>query len=286
MKVYLVKPYGFCSGVKRALRILKLAKAKYKRVYTWGEIIHNRPVVEKLREEGIIPIKRLRRNLNGVLVIRTHGVSPKDLKRMEKYDIKVIDTTCPYVKKVQEIVKMLAKEKYKVGVIGDRNHPEVVAIMGILGENGFLFPTGGEFKKDLTFFGKDVKIGIVCQTTVDKETMKKVLGEIVKSNFLEMRVFNTICREVFFRQNRFRQLMRKADAGLVAGGRESANTRRLYEIGSLSGRPTLWIEREKDWEEIKGRLGRLRVRSVCFVSGASTPDEFCLWVIKNLKMEG
>jgi len=287
MRVFVVKPYGFCSGVKRALRLLMEERKKYERIYTFGEIIHNRSVVKRLKKEGIIPIKELKGKLDGVLAIRTHGISPDHLKRIQNYGIKIIDTTCPYVKRVQEIVKMLKEEGYKVVMIGDRNHPEVSSVMGILVKKGILFPASGEIpKKGLTNLKKWDKIGVVCQTTVSREIMTFALEEIGKKDFGEMRVFNTICQEVIKRQSRFQKLMERVDAGVVAGGRNSANTRRLYEIGRLSGKPTFWIEKEEDWLEIKARLKGFRVQSVGFASGTSTPDEFCSWLIKNIKREG
>ncbi|MEO0099400.1 MAG: 4-hydroxy-3-methylbut-2-enyl diphosphate reductase [candidate division WOR-3 bacterium] len=286
MKVLAVKPFGFCSGVKRALRLLAEAKRRYKKIYTLGEIIHNRPVVEKLKGEGIFPLKKVRKNLKGVLAIRTHGISSRHLKKIEKYGIRLVDTTCPYVRRVKEIVEMLLADGYRVVVLGDQDHPEVISLMEDLGERGFLFSTNPSQKRDLTFLGKWDKVGIVCQTTLAKEFMDSALSEIVKNDFSEIRVFNTICREVFWRQKMFKEVMGKVDAGLVAGGKESANTRRLYEIGSLSGKPIFLLEGEDELLPLIERLKELNVESVGFVSGASTPDDFCSWVIKNLKEEG
>ncbi|MEO0102768.1 MAG: 4-hydroxy-3-methylbut-2-enyl diphosphate reductase [candidate division WOR-3 bacterium] len=284
MKILVVKPYGFCSGVKRALRLLAEAKKRYKKVYTFGKIIHNRPVVERLKKEGIIPLKKVKGPLDGVLAIRTHGIAFDHLKKIKKYGIRLVDTTCPYVRRVQEIVQMLVEEDYKIIMIGDKNHPEVVSIIGNLKEKGFLFPTDGKIPvAALTSLPKRNKVGVVCQTTLAKEFMDFALSEIIKREFSELRVFDTLCQEVLLRQKIFRKLLEKVDAGLVAGGKESANTRRLYEIGCLFKKPTFWIEEEKELTVVLERLTRLGIRSVGFVSGTSTPDDFCLLVIKKLR---
>ncbi len=298
MKIWIVRPYGFCSGVKRALRLLDKAKKNFLRVYTLGEIIHNRPMVEKLKSEGIIPIARIRKNLSGILAIRTHGISARHLKKIKNYGIKILDTTCPYVRRVQEIAEMLSKDGYKVVVVGDKNHPEVVSIMENIRGSGLLFSTDQEFgigaarpraiNPDESFFnrlGNKDKVGVVCQTTVSQETLLHCLALLAKKDLSELRVFNTICQEVSIRQKRFKEALANACACVVVGGKKSANTQRLYQIGCASGKPCFWIEEEKEWPEVKSFLNELEPKTVCFVSGTSTPDELFLRLVKNIKKE-
>lgn len=131
MKVIVAKTAGFCFGVKRAIDIaFNIAKEKRKGVYTLGPIIHNPQVVEKLKEEGIVPIKNIKtKNDVTALIIRTHGIPLGLSKKIASMGCEIIDATCPFVKKAQYYAKLLNDEDYQVVILGEKNHPEVQSLM-------------------------------------------------------------------------------------------------------------------------------------------------------------
>lgn len=268
MKIFKPPEYGFCYGVKRTIEIAyKEAKKSLLPIYTYGPLIHNPQVVEFLKSKNIIPVKSLSEIPKGKLLIRSHGISPHLLQEAKDLGFSVIDATCPFVKRVQKYAIQLVEEGYEVFIIGEKDHPEVQGILGHTNYKAKVIEDGERLKI------KNKKLGIVAQTTMSMKKFKKMIEKLIDLGN-EIRIFNTICKDVILRQQHTTELAKKVDLMLVVGGRNSANTRRLVEIAK-EWTETYHIETEEEiqneWLVGKNRIG--------IASGASTPD----WIIKRVE---
>lgn len=273
MEIKLAENMGFCFGVKRAIRIARQVRRETKdKVWTLGHIIHNPQVVRKLEEEGIIAVDDLSEIDTGYVIIRSHGVHPEVLNKIREKNLKEVDATCPLVKKAQERAKQLISEGYETYVIGEKEHPEVISIVG---------ETEGKVRvidsaEDLKI--KNSKVGLVVQTTQSQDNLNKVVDYLLP-RVLEIKVFNTICDVTSKRQKEVKKLAKKSNVVIIVGGKRSANTSRLAGIARAEGCVTYHIEEAK---EIKSKWFT-DVDRVSIASGASTPDWIIKGVIKKLK---
>lgn len=271
MKVELASYSGFCFGVKRAIKLAFQAAndERAKPVYSLGPLIHNPQVVDELRRKGVKVIEDLKGIKEGTLIIRSHGVHPSVLTEAKDAGLKIVDATCPLVKRVQDLAKMLDGEGYSVVIIGERGHYEVKALLGFAGDKALVIESLEEVKR----VKKAKKLGILSQTTQSVGNFKEIVGELsLKAE--EVKLFNTICEATRKRQKATSDLSRKVDIMLVLGGYESANTRRLAQISRETGTETHYLEAAEEinlsWLEGKEKVG--------VTAGASTPD----WIIKEV----
>jgi small subunit ribosomal protein S1 len=273
MEIKLAENMGFCFGVKRAIRIARqVRRDTEEKVWTLGHIIHNPQVVEKLEEEGIMAVDSISEIDTGYVIIRSHGVHPGVLNRIREKNLKEVDATCPLVKKAQERAKQLVSEGYETYVIGEKEHPEVVSIVG--GTRGKVHVI--DSAEDLEI--KNSKVGLVVQTTQSQDTLNRVVDYLLP-RILEIKIFNTICDVTSKRQKEVKKLAEKSDIVIVIGGKKSANTSRLAGIARNEGCLTYHIEEAK---EIKKKWFT-DVKRVGVASGASTPDWIIKGVIEKLK---
>uniref|UniRef100_A0A7C3NDT3 4-hydroxy-3-methylbut-2-enyl diphosphate reductase n=1 Tax=candidate division WOR-3 bacterium TaxID=2052148 RepID=A0A7C3NDT3_UNCW3 len=275
MKIVVAKNSGFCFGVKRAMKIIDdLEKfSKEKPLYTLGPIIHNPQVVDSLEEKGIFPLEDVSKVKKGSLILRTHGVEKKLLDKIKRKNIKYIDATCPFVANAHNYVKKLFKEGYLVVIFGEKDHPEILAINSQIDNKGIVVEKKEDVKK--IFNLKDRKIGVISQTTQSLEKFKEIVCELM-DNFKEIYVVNTICNATSLRQNSAVEVAKKVDLMLVIGGKNSGNTKRLFQICYALNKNTFHIETYKEIESFKEKV--LKSKSVGLVAGASTPD----WIIDEV----
>jgi len=270
MKIYTAKTAGFCFGVKRAIDIaFKVAKEKKKGIFTLGPIIHNPQVVEQLKDKGIYPIDDIKgkKGINAV-IIRTHGI-PIDLhNKILSKGYKIIDATCPFVKKAQFYAKLLKEQNYQVIILGEKNHPEVKSLMSYAGKDSIVVDSNIPFSKLKS------RIGIVVQTTQPIDALKKFLSEVIGYS-KEIKIYNTICNSTALRLKETEKLAKKVDIMFVVGGKNSANTTQLAKLCKSLCVKTYHIETpneiKKSW--LKG------TNIIGITAGASTPD----WIIKEVK---
>ena len=269
LKVVVSEGVGFCSGVKRALKMaVDSAGRSSSAVYSLGPLIHNPQVVERLKRKGIRPLSRLR-NGDGTLVIRSHGISPKEVENAKRMGYDVIDATCPFVRKAQENARRIAGMGYRLVVVGERKHPEVKGILGHVDSRAVVV----ENQKQAKALKLGQRVGIIAQTTVPIDTFSSIVCEIARKA-KEILVINTICSETARRQDKARALAATVDAVLVVGGRNSANTSRLATLCSSMCPKTYHIETA---EEILPRWFRAGA-TVGVVAGASTPK----WLVDDI----
>lgn len=267
MKVLVAKYAGFCSGVKRAIRLAEEALSKGKKVYTLGPIIHNQAVVEALEKKGIKTIEDFRRHEDAILVIRSHGLEPAILNEIKQYGYEVTDATCPYVRRAQNYVENLKKDGYFVVIVGEARHPEVKGLLGFAGDVGLVYQPGKPLPSK--------KVGVVAQTTLNISLLQAAVGEMIEVTE-ELKVYNTICAETKLRLTSAVDIASQVDLMVVVGGKNSANTTHLAEL-CRKVRPTHHIERAA---EIKPEW-LVGIKVVGVTAGTSTPQ----WVIEEVVAE-
>ena len=268
MNVTVAKSAGFCFGVKRAVDTVYQEIEKGEKVFTLGPIIHNEQVVQELEEKGvqvINSIEELADIKDGTVVIRSHGVSEQVIRQLEKYDIKIVDATCPFVSKIHRIVQEKYREGFQIVIIGNKTHPEVEGINGWCKDSAVVLETVSEAEK----FRPDPqkKLCIVSQTTFNYKKFKDMVDIFEKKSY-DILVMNTICNATEERQTEAGTIARQSDAMLVIGGKHSSNTQKLYEICSKECPNTYFIQTldDLDLEQFQS------FRSVGITAGASTPN--------------
>jgi 4-hydroxy-3-methylbut-2-enyl diphosphate reductase len=271
MSVRIAKNSGFCFGVKRAIKMALAAAQKYNNAVTLGPIIHNPQMVEKLRKNGIEHIEDLDDIKNRPTIIRSHGVTKEVLTELQNKNIDLIDATCPYVSKTQDYAKELNEKGYQVIIMGDKNHPEVIALRSYVEGEAIIAATPEELPAK-----KYSRIAIISQTTRNVKDLQKMVSHLVAKS-AELLVVNTICNATSIRQKSTLKLAKESDLMIVVGGKNSSNTKMLAKI-SDNFIETYHIETEdeidKKWFEDKHKIG--------FTAGASTPDWIILGVYNKI----
>ena len=278
MEVILSKYSGFCKGVDRAYRIALDTIEKESPIYILGDLVHNTEVVNELKKKGIAIIgdlSEIPQNKKATLMISAHGVGPGIIEEAKKRGLKVIDTTCPWVRKAQKIANELSKDGYKVIIVGDKDHTEVRGLLGWAGQNAAVISDISELEKIPLYD----KIGILSQTTQSKEKFNSIVGSLIKKRIAALKAHNTICEETAKRQEAAVELARNVDIMFVVGDVKSANTKRLTELCAKTGTKTYQIHTVSELEPslLEG------VKKIGVTAGASTPESLIIEVMRKLK---
>jgi 4-hydroxy-3-methylbut-2-enyl diphosphate reductase len=270
---------GFCSGVRRAISILERKAAEAGPLQSLGPAVHNRLVVEKLAARGVGVAEGPDRIIGSTVAIPSHGIGPATLEELRKKGLRLVDTTCPIVRKAQMAAKNLAKAGFFVVIFGDPEHPEVRGLLGWAGTES-LAVTDVQPVAKLENWPK--KLGVLSQTTQNSAQFVRFIQgllDIAQGKFAEIRIINTICATTHRRQEAAAKLTHKSDLMIVVGGKDSSNTKRLAEICRAGGVETHHVETaqeiEASWLSGKRRIG--------VTAGASTPDSSVDEVIARLK---
>ncbi|NLO81562.1 MAG: bifunctional 4-hydroxy-3-methylbut-2-enyl diphosphate reductase/30S ribosomal protein S1 [Clostridiales bacterium] len=269
MNVIVARNAGFCFGVKRAVEAVCEHIGKAEKLYTYGPIIHNPEVVEALSREGVIVEKDVDRIDSGTVIIRSHGVPEHVYKKMVEKGLEVVDATCPYVKRVHKLVKKYHSMGYKIIIVGEKEHPEVIGINGWCNNEAFIINDIAEAEEMLCM----EKACIVAQTTLMQEKWDAVL-ERVRKKVKQLEVYNTICGTTAIRQMEAESIAKLADAMIVIGGKNSSNTKKLFSICKAHCERTFAVQTAKDIDISLFDPGD----TVGITAGASTPD----WIIKEV----
>lgn len=268
IEIIKAKRAGFCFGVKRAVNIAFKSAQKRRNVYTLGPLIHNPQVIEKLCMAGVCPTEDINNKDIGTLIIRTHGIPLELQEKLSKKDYKIIDATCPFVKKAQQYAKLLCDESYQVVLLGDKEHPEVKGLMSYAGENAIVL------NSDYKNVKLKRKVGVVAQTTQPTILLKRFISYIL-DNVQELKVFNTICNSTALRLKETKGIANRVDMFIVIGGKNSANTTQLANLCKDLSVPTYHIETaselKKEWFTNISKVG--------ITAGASTPE----WIIHEIE---
>ena len=277
MEIKVAKNAGYCFGVKRAIEMVEETLKKYEgnRVYSLGEIIHNPQVVERLKRRGLIVVRDIEDvEENSTVIISAHGRSEEDIARLKKKGCKIVNATCPYVRLPQSIIKKMSSEGYLVILLGDREHPEVKGLVSFAkGENIRVVNTNEDFS------GLEAdKVAVLAQTTQNREDFNKLVNSLL-GRFKEIRVFDTICDATKIRQEEAIKLAQEVDLMIVIGGRNSANTKRLYELSTRYCKRVLHIETEKEID----RSIIADAERIGITAGASTPNDIIKAVVERIR---
>lgn len=269
MEIRRAKAMGFCYGVRRAMKIAENTAKSGVKAVTLGPIIHNPQVVASLKAKGVPAVSSLEEVTDETVIIRSHGVGPSCYNNIKCKNLALMDATCPYVKRNQDITRDLVAQGKTVVLIGEKRHPEMKSVAEWAVGKSYLVET----MEDVDALPQMPEVHIVTQTTFSVALAAKLIAEIRKKAGV-VDVHKSICDATEQRQQAARELAREVDMMIVIGGRNSANTSRLAEVCVEEGTETHHIETA---EELKSEwfLGRDKIG---ITAGASTPD----WIIEEV----
>ncbi len=273
--IEVAKTAGFCFGVKRAVDEVYRMVENGHNVATLGELIHNPQVVDDLKSRGAFSYEKITDIPKGVkVVIRTHGVGKAVVDELLDRGYEVEDLTCPFVKKIHNIVEEHHNLGYDIIIVGDANHPEVCGINGWC-ENSAQIVYEDNYK-DLEI-KPNSKVCVVAQTTINREIFGQIVN-FVKKACKTPQIFDTICNATKCRQDQARELASRSDLMIVVGGAKSSNTRKLFEISSSVCAKTLYVEAPGDIGEEYSQYKRIGI-----TAGASTPGRIIEEVVRVME---
>ena len=272
MDVELARTAGFCFGVKRAVETVyqEIENKAGGRIYTYGPIIHNDEVIRDLKQQGVEvlnTLEELESLTEGTVIIRSHGVPESVCGLLGDKGIRYVDATCPFVKKIHQIVQRQSEEGAHVVIIGNGSHPEVMGIRGWAKGPVDIIQNARE-AEDFSLENKGQKVCVVSQTTFNYNKFQELVEIITKKGY-DIIVLNTICNATKERQEEASGIASRVGAMIVIGDKKSSNTQKLFEICSNACENTYYIQTLGDLN-----VNQLRsVESVGITAGASTPNK-------------
>ena len=267
MEIKLAKSYGFCFGVKRAIEIAENSPD----AITMGPLIHNKEEINRLKENFSVTTANDMSEIGDEkrVIIRTHGITKENLATLKESEKEIIDATCPFVTKPQEIVQKMSSQGYKIIIFGDENHPEVKGVRSYAKNGALVVLDTKELESEIL----GPKIAIVSQTTRKIAQFQKIVNYLIEK-VSEVRVFNTICNATFENQDAAREIAKESDVVIVIGGKNSSNTKQLLTIAKEFCEDSYLVENES---ELKSEWFKMK-KSCGITAGASTPD----WIIQKV----
>ena len=279
LNLVLASPRGFCAGVDRAITIVEKALEMYGApIYVQHEIVHNKHVVQRLRNEGAVFVENIDEIPEGShAIFSAHGVSPGVRKRAEKRKLQVLDATCPLVTKVHREAQRYAQKEHTIILIGHHNHVEVKGTVGEAPEHIFVVGTVEEVS-DLKI-PDEKKVGYITPTTLSLDDTAEIITAL-KERFPEIKgpAKDDICYATQNRQNAVKALSKEVDLVLVVGAQNSSNSVRLLEVAETTGVKARRIESaaelDPEWLE--------EVRNVGITAGASEPEDIVQGIVAEI----
>ncbi|MEF9941459.1 MAG: 4-hydroxy-3-methylbut-2-enyl diphosphate reductase [Lachnospiraceae bacterium] len=282
MQIEVAKTAGFCFGVKRAVDMVyeQVGLQHQKPIYTYGPIIHNAEVVKDLEAKGVQVIENeadIDKISESVIVIRSHGIKKRIYDRLTSNRFICVDATCPFVKKIHNIVEKESQKGKHIIIIGNESHPEVEGIKGWSSGKVTVIETTTDAKK---FCLNPIRpVCIVSQTTFNYKKFKELV-EIILEKGYDVSVLNTICSATKERQEEARDIAERVEAMIVIGDKQSSNTQKLFEICNKACNNTYYIQTLDDLN-----MNQLEsVESVGITAGASTPNNIIEEVQNNVRI--
>ena len=269
MEIILAKSAGFCFGVERAVDTVYDHIGKNESIFTFGPIVHNESVVNDLKKRGvrvIESVEELHGEKEGTVIIRAHGVSKKIHEQLNLTGLNIVDATCPFVKRIHRIAEEERLSGKQIDLIGDPRHPEGIGIVGWSNSNAVVVDTPEQI--DEKRISIDKKIHIVAQTTFNMNKFQELV-EIFQKKGYDISVANTICNATSERQKEAREIVREVDVMIVIGGKQSSNSKKLFEICKAECNRTYFIQTLDDLQLDSPNS----VSLVGITAGASTPSK-------------
>ena len=282
MEIIRASVLGFCFGVRRAVELAEKALSENpgEKVYSLGPLIHNENALSALEEKGLHILEEsdiAELEEGSVVIIRAHGVAPSVTDALEKRGCKIIDATCPRVKASQKMVERYSSENDYVVLTGDINHGEVIGIAGYAGENFSQIQDYEEAERLNIKDGDNKNVILLSQTTYSPKEFEKI-ENLFKAKFHNLAVMNTICPATNERQQALLELCSQVEGVLVVGGKNSANTKRLYQTAAANCKIAAHIQSAADIPQEFFNL-----KTIGITAGASTPDEIIEDVERKLE---
>ena len=275
MDINVAKNAGFCFGVKRAIETIENLVDKGFKVCTLGDIINNSQVVDKLKSRGVRVISSLKDlKPNEILVIRSHGVTKDITENIKSLKIKCVDATCPFVKKIHNVVEKNSENKKFLLIAGKASHPEVVGIRSYFSGRSYIFSDLEDLKKNLKQDDFHENGFIVSQTTFSSKKWESCIN-FIKKHFTNIAIYDTICNVTSLRQKESEKLSKMSDLIIIVGGYMSSNTNKLKEICSQNTN-VIHVENEKYLSTYNFK----NFNRISITAGASTPVE-TIFKVKN-----
>jgi (E)-4-hydroxy-3-methyl-but-2-enyl pyrophosphate reductase len=271
LKITIAKNAGFCFGVKRAYDLACVNSKYCDDIYILGKLVHNNDVCTDLKKRGIKEVLSIDDARDATIIFTAHGIGPEMYEKAQNNGLKVIDTTCPKVMKAQRLAKAYAEKGFQIIIFGDKEHKEVKSIFEWSGKKAKIVGSLQDAKK-LRFY-KSKKYCLISQTTQNVQDFKKIRG-CLKNKLPHFVFFNTICDSTDKRQKEVRELSGTNNVVIVIGGKDSANSKRLYEISKSIQPKTFFVENS---DQLR-RVWFSGAKKIAITAGASTPD----WAIKKV----
>lgn len=282
MEIVLGKTAGFCYGVRNAVQKAEEKLKKHKKVSCLGELVHNGQVIRKLEKLGLKIVEKVE-DSNNKIIIRAHGIAKEIYHKAKKLNIEIFDFTCPNVLKIHNIADEYASKGYFVFLIGGKNHPENLGTISFCGEDSYLIEKEEEIDEAIKILKKSniKKLLIIVQTTFSLEKFNRYVEKIKKKigEDIVLQVKNTICNATKIRQEETCEISKKVQCMIIIGGKNSSNTKKLYDIAKENCKNTIIVETEDelDAKSIK------QFEKIGIMAGASTPDDSIQGVIKVIE---
>lgn len=268
MKIVVAEEAGFCFGVKRALKLINEYQRQGKKIQTFGPLIHNIPVLHDLAAKGVGYAASLAGiDKDKTLCISTHGLSRDSERRLRRKGVPTLDATCPLVKKGQKIIEQIGKARSRVLIVGDKDHPEIIAARSYAGDVKIINSLA-----EARALPRSREIHVVAQTTLNTEFFKEIVA-VLMDKTEKLHVFNTICQATQDRQEAVKKLAPAVDAIIVIGSKISSNTKKLFQIASARNRNAMQIETCADLRDPKTLARLKKFTSVGVSAGASTSPQ-------------
>lgn len=287
MEIIVGKTSGFCYGVKNAVDSAKKELENSSDVvYCLGELVHNKQVTDSLKEKGLVFIDDIEQT-KGKTIIRAHGIKKEIYQKAEKQNIELKDLTCPKVLKIHEIVEEHSNNGYYIFLVGISDHPETIGTYSFCGLNCSIIENISDLQYAVTKFQetKMKKVLLITQTTFnfnEFEEIAKKLKDMLKGKDFELKVMNTICSSTELRQKETEELSQKVELMIIIGGKNSSNTRKLYEISLKNCKNVILVQTKNDIDTnyIK------QFEKIGVMAGASTPYESIESIVKIIQKRG
>jgi len=274
MEIKIAKTAGFCFGVKRAIKMAEEELKKQSVVYSIGNIVHNKHIINELSKKGLVVVENIEDIPdNSTVIIRAHGITKEGIKKCQEKNLEIIDTTCPNVKKVHNLVEKYSQDGYKIIIIGEAEHPEVVGIKGWSTSDTIVVNEEYNFEqlKEIS------NVCVVSQTTMNQKKNEEIIKKI-EENIESPAIFNTVCSATDERQTELKKLAQEVDVMIVIGDKTSSNSNRLYEISKGICNNSYFIENIDElclnFLDNSCKIG--------ITAGASTPNELIQEVVDGI----
>lgn len=286
MEINVGKMAGFCPGIINAVtktdRVLD--ESNNEKVYCLGELTHNRQVIERLENKGLVIIDDIDECTDQQkLIIRSHGVCKEIYEKAEQRKIDLIDLTCPKVLKIHKVAEEHAKNEYYIFLVAEKNHPEVIGTYSFCGENKCIIQNKDEIDEAIEKLKNTniKKVYVVTQTTFSMEKFDDLMEQLKEKmpKDVELEINKSICDATRLRQAETKEISQNVEYMIIIGGKNSSNTKKLFYIAQENCNNAVWIQTKEDLdiEDIK------QYKNIGIMAGASTPKESIDGVIECLQ---